>query len=118
VAMSTYVAASGFQVRTLRGEHAYRVKCTGRLTSEWTPVPKDEVKALLPVAGTVVLDLTEGSYMDSSGLGAVVSLYVSGKRVGCELRLINFNQRVRELLGLTHLLSALEACGEYLIKLP
>ena len=118
MAMSTYVAASGFQVRTLRGEHAYRVKCTGRLTSEWTPVPKDEVKALLPVAGTVVLDLTEVSYMDSSGLGAVVSLYVSGKRVGCELRLINFNQRVRELLGLTHLLSALEACGEYLIKLP
>lgn len=116
--MSTYAAPSGFQVRTLRGEHAYRVKCTGRLTSEWTPLLKDEVKALLPVAGAVVLDFTEVSYMDSSGLGAVVSLYISCKRVGCELRLINFNQRVRELLGLTHLLSALEACGEYLIKLP
>ncbi len=116
--MSTGAAASGFQIRILRGEHAHRVECKGRLTSESTPVLKDAVKTLLPTAKRVVLDFTELSYMDSSGLGTVVGLYVSGKRAGCELRLINFNQRVRELLGLTHLLSALEACGEYMIKLP
>ncbi len=110
--------SAGFHVRTLFGQNAVLVKCSGRLTSEVTSVLKEEVRPLLIARGIVVLDFTEVSHLDSSGLGAVVGLYVSGKRSGCELRLVNFNQRVRELLGLTHLLSALEACGEYLIKMP
>ncbi len=108
----------GFHIATLRREKVTVVKCSGRLTSQVTSTLKDEVKPLLSAPGLVVLDFTEVSHLDSSGLGAVVGLYVSGKRAGCELRLVNFNQRVRELLGLTHLLSALEACGEYLIKMP
>jgi len=107
--MSAYAAPTEFQVRTVRGERAYLVKCTGKLTAEWTPVLKEEVKALLPLTPAVVLDFTEVSHMDSSGLGTVVGLYISGRHVGCELRLINFNQRVRELLGVTRLLSWFEA---------
>ncbi len=110
--------STGFEVVTLFGQNAVLVKCRGRLTSQVTPVLKAEVKPLISVPGIVVLDFTEVSHMDSSGLGAVVGLYVSGKRNRSELRLVNFNQRVRELLGLTHLLSALEACGEYLVRLP
>lgn len=66
----------------------------------------------------VVLDLTDLDSMDSSGLGAVIGLYVSAKNAGRDFRLINLSPRVRELLGLTHLLSALTACGEYMIKTP
>jgi anti-anti-sigma factor len=117
--MSLNAAPSvGFHVATIQHANAMVVKCSGRLTSQVTSVLKDEVKPLLGTPGLVVLDFTGVSHLDSSGLGAVVGLYVSGKRAGCELRLINFNQRVKELLGLTHLLSALEACGEYLIKMP
>jgi anti-sigma B factor antagonist len=56
--------------------------------------------------------------MDSAGLGTIVALYVSARRADCDLRLINFNKRVRELLGMTNLLSIFEACGQYFTRMP
>ena len=55
--------------------------------------------------------------MDSSGLGAVVGVYVTAKKAGCDLQLINLSKRVRELLGLTNLLSVFETTGQYFIKM-
>src|SRR5437868_10652245 len=95
-----------------------RVECSGRLVAEYTAAFKAEVKPLLTKGRSVVLDLTNLAYMDSGGLGSVVSLYVSAKSAGCELRLIHLNQRVRELLGLTHLLDAFGLCGEHMIRTP
>jgi len=46
--------------------------------------------------------------MDSSGLGAIVGLYVSAKRQGCALRLINLNQRLKELFRITKLAKIFE----------
>ena len=40
------------------------------------------------------------------------------RKAGCDLRLINFNKQVRQLLGLTNLLAVFEACGEFRIRLP
>jgi len=50
-----------------------------------------------------VLDLTNVSYMDSSGLGAIVGLYVSAKAASSQLKLINLNQRLKELFSITRL---------------
>jgi anti-anti-sigma factor len=94
------------------------VRCCGRLTAEHAEQFKTEVRNLIPGARRLVLDFTQVEYMDSSGLGAVIRLYVSAKTADCELKLVNFNQRVRELLGLTHLLSLFEDCGRYNIRMP
>lgn len=102
---------------TVSGETAV-CACVGKLTSDAAPRLKSEIKDLLPHYRCVVLDFTHVVSMDSSGLGAVASLYVSAHSAKCELQFVNFNQRVRELLGLTKLLSAFETCGHYLIKLP
>jgi len=48
----------------------------------------------------------------------VVRAYVSAKTSHCELQLVNLNQRVRELLGMTNLLSVFGACGQYMTKMP
>lgn len=109
--------------------HAFRIEvkehgttavclCSGKLNSDAAPGFRSEVKDLLPRFSRVVIDLTHVVSMDSSGLGAVVALYVSARSAKCEFQLVNFNQRIRELLGLTKLLSALETCGQYMIKLP
>ncbi len=63
-------------------------------------------QALIPNAKRIVLDFGD-FYMDSSGLGAVVSVYVSAKTAGCDLQLVNLGGRVKELLGMTHVLSTL-----------
>jgi anti-anti-sigma factor len=51
-----------------------------------------------------VLDLTDVTYMDSSGLGTLVGLKVSAMKEGyVKLELVNLSQRVKELLRLSNL---------------
>ena len=54
-----------------------------------------------------MLDLTDLSIMDSIGLGTLVRLYVSAKAGGSCVVLVNIGPRVRQLLGITNLLSVL-----------
>ena len=98
-------------------EDATAVRLSGRLTADAAATFKEEVKALIPQSKRLVLDLSEVAYMDSSGLGAVVSVYISAKKAGCDLQLINLSKRVKELLGLTNLLSVFETTGQYFVKM-
>ena len=119
--MSTHppsVPAFGLELKVYMQEGATVVRCSGTLTAGLTANLKEQVKDLIPHAKLIVLDLTDLQHMDSSGLGTIVALYVSARRANCELRLINFNKRVRELLGMTNLLSVFEVCGQYFIRMP
>ncbi len=55
--------------------------------------------------------------IDSTGLGTLVGLYTSSTTAGCELQLLNIGKRVRELLGLTHLLDVFTVIGKHGIRL-
>jgi anti-anti-sigma factor len=94
------------------------VRCTGRLTAETSSHLKTEVKALLPTKKRVILDFGELEYMDSSGLGTLVGLYISAKGAKCELQLLNLRPRIRELLSMANLLSVFEMCGRNGTRLP
>jgi len=94
------------------------VRCTGRLTAETSSHLKTEVKLLLPAKKRVVLDFGELEYMDSSGLGTLVGLYISAKGAKCELQLLNLKPRIRELLSMANLLSVFEMCGRNGTRLP
>lgn len=100
------------QAQTLNGRTI--VKCNGRLTSESADDFRLQIKEIIPTTKSMVIDLSNVSYMDSSGLGALVGAYVSARRAGCEMRLMNLNQRLAELLRLTKLASVFEGYGEYL----
>jgi len=77
--------------------------CTGRITSSTSALLRDAVRAVIPEKKTIVLDLSKVTFIDSSGLGTLVSVWVSTKKNGCELRFVNLNQRLKELLGVTSL---------------
>ena len=80
------------------------VVCHGRLVSETSGQIKEAIKPLIPQGGLIKLDLTDVSYMDSSGLGTLVGLKVSALREGyCRLELVNVSTRVAELLRLSNL---------------
>jgi anti-anti-sigma factor len=85
--------------------------CSGRLTLEHAAELKEAVNAVMPHKRSVTLDLRDLSHMDSSGLGAIVGLYVSAKRENCEFRLINYSPAVRKLFALSNLLSLFESYG-------
>jgi len=88
------------------------VKLRGRLIAGVNEMVYAQVRPLMPDAQRVVVDLAEVKQMDSMGLGALVRLYVSAKSAGCELDLMNIGPRIRELLGITHLLNVFAIIGE------
>ncbi|MGO8734858.1 MAG: STAS domain-containing protein [Terriglobia bacterium] len=111
------VPTSGLKLDVHTAEGATVVRLSGKLTRDATAAFKEQVKVLIPQTKRLVLDLSDVAYMDSSGLGAVVGVYVSAKKAGCDLQLINLSKRVRELLGMTHLLSVFETTGQYFVKM-
>ena len=81
------------------------VHCRGRLVAGMGNEFYTRVHALFAAHTCVVLDLTEMTYVDSMGLGTLVRLLVSAKSAGSRLELINLGKQIRELLGITNLLS-------------
>jgi len=92
------------------------VRCSGRLVAG-TCDRLGEIRELIPGPKRILLDFAELTHMDSTGIGALVRLYVSAKGAGCSLEVINMGKSVRQLLGITHLLSMLESVGEHNIRM-
>ncbi len=110
--MTSHIENTGFTVRNEFTSVGTSVHCRGRLTSNTTEELKVAVKPLIVPGGRIVLDLSDVTFMDSMGLGAIAGLWVSSKNARCELVLINLSPRIRDLFTVTHLLSLFEACGE------
>ena len=90
-----------------RGADISTVKCHGKLVMGVCDVLSSTVRDLIPSSKRIVLDLTDLQQMDSLGLGTIVRLYVSAKTGGSCLVLVNVGPRIRQLLGITNLLSVL-----------
>jgi anti-sigma B factor antagonist len=56
-----------------------------------------------------VLDLAEINYIDSSGLGALVSVYLAAGRAQGVLELVNLKPRIRDLFELSRLQAVFES---------
>jgi anti-sigma B factor antagonist len=52
-------------------------------------------------ASIIFLDLTEVPYMDSAGLGSLVSAYISAQKAGRRVVLTGVNERVAKLFEIT-----------------
>ncbi|HKV40739.1 MAG TPA: STAS domain-containing protein [Blastocatellia bacterium] len=57
----------------------------------------------------ILLNLADVSYMDSAGLGSLISSYATVKREGGQLRLEHVTARVQDLLTITKLITVFEA---------
>ena len=112
------IPISELTLETVKAPGETIVRCTGKMTSSTTPQLQSTVRGLIPETECIVLDLTDVSYMDSSGLGAIVGLYLSAKRQHCVLKLINLNQRLKELFRLTKLGSVFEGHDDFLGYTP
>jgi anti-sigma B factor antagonist len=95
-----------------RADDAVVVRCHGKLVAGVNDLLYTEVSQLIPHTKRIVLDLTGLAHMDSTGLGTLVRLWVSARSAGCELELANLGKRIRQLLGLTNLLSVFTIIGE------
>jgi anti-sigma B factor antagonist len=89
------------------------VVCAGKIISDTSPLLVSTVQPLIPGTKRLVLDLTNVSYVDSSGIGALVRLWVSTKKANCEFRVINLSERIKDLLRISNLSKILEGDHEF-----
>ena len=101
---SNPVRTAPFKVTVEPGPDKTVVHCSGPLVAENTDKLKNAVKPLFTSTKLVQIDLAGVNYVDSAGLGAIVGLYTSARAAHSEMKLVNFNDQVRDLLHITNLL--------------
>ena len=116
VRMPEPAAANPLTIVVERTSDCVAVRCTGRLVAGMSNRFYLEVSQLIPSSKRIVLDFTDLTHMDSTGLGALVRLYVSAKSAGCALQLFNLGKPIRQLLGATHLVSVFQIIGDNNIR--
>ncbi len=85
------------------------VDCAGRIVfGEESAILRDTVRKLISQNSRLVLNLSGISYIDSGGLGTLVSLYTTAHNAGGTVKLANLTQRVGDLLQVTKLLTIFE----------
>jgi anti-sigma B factor antagonist len=86
------------------GNQVTTIKCRGELITDTADKLKEFVSPLIPLGGRIIIDLGDVKHLDSSGLGALISLKASAIKQGqCILQLANLTPGVQELLRITHL---------------
>jgi anti-sigma B factor antagonist len=81
------------------------VDLSGRITlGEGSVVLRDNVRDLLGKGHRkILLNLGDVTYIDSSGIGELVSAFTSVRREGGDLKLLNLTKKVHDLLQITKL---------------
>jgi len=91
------------------------VRARGRITSSTSATLQNALRDLVSTSKRVVLDLTNVDYIDSSGLGGLVAVYMHASRTGCDLEIMNPRPRIRDLFsrsGLASVFAAVQEAGE------
>src|ERR1043166_10293902 len=81
------------------------VDCSGRITlGEGSVVLKDAIRDLLSKGQKrILLNLGDVNYIDSSGIGELVSAFTTVRNEGGDLKLLNLTKKVNDLLQITKL---------------
>ena len=88
----------------------YVLDCSGKITlGEGTMAIRNTVREVLKNGGKkIVLNLADVNYIDSSGIGELVSTYTTVTNQGGKLKLLNLTKKIPELLAITKLLTVFQ----------
>lgn len=85
------------------------VDCNGRIIfGDETSALRSLIRKLIAENGKVILNLAEVNYIDSGGLGTLVSLYTTARTAGGAIKLVSLTERVGDLLQITKLLTVFD----------
>ena len=82
----------------------------GKITlGEGTMAIRNTVRELLKNGSKkIVLNLSDVNYIDSSGIGELVSSFTTVANQGGQLKLLNLTKKIHELLAITKLLTVFQ----------
>src|SRR5215468_5161022 len=101
----------GLKLQLERRPNETVVQCKGRITAENSEVFQREVRDLIPESHDqigaktyrIVVDLSNVTHVDSTGLGALLGVWTTAQKKGCDLEIANLNPRVEKLVEITKL---------------
>src|ERR1700746_1465078 len=86
------------------------IDCAGRIVfGDEASQLRETVKRELADNNRLVLNLGEVSYIDSGGIGTLVSLFTTARNAGGDIKLVNLTKRVGDLLQITKLITVFES---------
>ena len=93
------------KVQTRQVDGVTILDLSGRITlGEVSVTIRDAVRDVLAKGSNkILLNLGDISYIDSSGIGELVSAFTTAKNQGGELKLLNLTKKVHDLLQITKL---------------
>ena len=92
------------QIATTPGSNRYLITVTGEVDLATSPeLDTAIIAAIDAAAASVVIDLSDVSFMDSSGLGVIVRALKRCREAENDLDLVITNERVLKVFGITGL---------------
>lgn len=88
------------------------IYCSGKITADSAEMFQNEIRGNVipesrgkgvPVTTRIVLDLSKVTFVDSTGLGALLGVWTAAQRRGCDVELVNLSPRVEGLVSVTKL---------------
>jgi anti-anti-sigma factor len=101
----------GLQLQLEEKPNETIVHCKGKIIAENSEMFQREVRELIPesrgqiaaITYRIVLDLSNVTHVDSTGLGALLGAWTAAQSKGCDLEIANLNPRVEKLVEITKL---------------
>src|SRR5262249_23217233 len=88
------------------------IYCNGKITAGSAEMFHTEIRDhVIPISrgkgvavtNRIVLDLSNVSFVDSTGLGTLFSLWTAARKSACDLDIVNLSPRVQKLVSVTRL---------------
>jgi anti-anti-sigma factor len=97
------------QLETMANETI--VHCNGKITTENSEAFQRQIRDLIPesraqiatITRRIIVDLSNVTHVDSTGLGALLGAWSAAQNQGCDLEIANLNPRVEKLVEITRL---------------
>lgn len=86
------------------------IDCAGRIVfGDEASQLRELAKKEIAENSRIVLNLGEVTYIDSGGIGTLVSLFTTARNAGGDIKLANLTKRVGDLLQITKLITVFES---------
>jgi anti-sigma B factor antagonist len=104
-------AVPGLKLRLEENAFETIVHCDGKINAENSELFRQEICGLIPqsrghvdnITLRIVLDLTNVTHVDSTGMGALLGAWTAAQKKSCDLEITNPSRKVGELVEMTKL---------------
>jgi len=112
------IRANELKLESEKQESQKTLRAAGRINSDTSAVLEKTLRELIPLSKRLVLDLTNVGYIDSPGLGALVSANMHARRANCALEIASPRRQIKDLFSTSKLAAGFEGRHERLGKTP